>query len=207
MIVITGNSINEEYIQNTTAMLAQKSFVGIAPNIFSLQKESMTADEKRKVFVEQITDDAIFRDLQSAITYLKKQNYVRANRIGIMGFCFGGRCALMFAANSKEIDAVAPFYGNLRTPPFANRKEDPLDVMGKLKVPIQGHYAESDTEIPLDQLTDFEQRLKKQGTQIEIYTYRAPHGFFAYTRKTYDREAAETSWQRTLKFFKRHLDK
>jgi len=205
VIVVTGNSINEDYIQNTTAMLAQKGFVGIAPNIFWLQKNSMTADEKRRVFVEQITDERIFQDLQAAINYLKKQNYVRTGRIGIMGFCFGGRCALMFAANSKEINAVAPFYGNLRTPPFANRKKDPLDVLDKLKVPIQGHYAESDSEIPLEQLRGFEQGLKKRGVDIEMYTYKAPHGFFAYTRKTYDKEATETSWQRTAEFFKRTL--
>src|ERR1043166_361263 len=59
VIVITGNSIDEEYIQNTTAMLAQKGFVGIAPNIYSLQKSVMTLEEKRKVLAEQITDERI----------------------------------------------------------------------------------------------------------------------------------------------------
>lgn len=207
VIVITGNSISEEYIRNMTATFAQNGFVGIAPNIFSLQKDSMTAEEKRKVFVEQITDERIFQDLQAAIDYLKKQNFVKKKRIGITGFCFGGRCALMFAAKSKEIDAVVPFYGNLRTPSFANRKEDPLDVLDKIKVPVQGHYSETDAEIPLEQLKNFEESLRKQGTKIEIFRYSAPHGFFAYTRQTYNEEAAQISWQRTVDFFKKTLGK
>jgi len=167
----------------------------------------MTADEKRKVFVDQITDERIYQDLQAAIDYLKKQSYAKANRIGITGFCFGGRCALMFAAHSKEIDAVAPFYGNLRTPSFANRKQDPLDVIGKLKVPIQGHYAQNDPEIPLDQLRGFEQSLKQQGVKVAFFTYDAPHGFFAYNRSTYNKAAAEASWQRTADFFRQYLEK
>lgn len=205
VIVITGNSIDEEYIQNTTAMLAQKDFVGIAPNIYSLQQSSMTAEEKRKVFAEQITDQRIFQDLQAAIDYLKEQSFAKSSLIGIMGFCFGGRCALMFAAHSKEIDAVAPFYGNLRTPAFANRKEDPLDVLNRIRVPVQGHYSDNDDEIPQAQLETFQQVLKRQRTPVEIFTYKAPHGFFAYTRRTYDKEAAETSWKRTVDFFRRTL--
>lgn len=207
VIVVTGSSINDEYVQNMTAMLAQAGFIGIAPDIFSLQKDSMTAGEKRKVFAEQITDELIYRDLQAAIDYLKGQDYARANRIGMTGFCFGGRCALMFAANSREIDAVAPFYGNLRTPSFANRKQDPLDVIGRLKVPIQGHYAQNDPEIPLDQLRAFEQSLKQQGTKAQFFTYDAPHGFFAYKRPTYNQAVAEISWRRTVEFFRRYLVK
>lgn len=205
VIVITGNSVNEEYIQNTTAMLAQENFIGIAPNIFSLQKDTMTAEEKRKVFVEQITDERIFHDLQAAVEYVKGQKYARASRIGVMGFCFGGRCALMFAAKSKEIDAVAPFYGNLRTPSFANRKQDPLDVLSQLRVPIQGHYAVNDPEIPTEQLKTLESALKANKVPVELFTYDAPHGFFAYTRQTYRAEAAQLAWQRTAAFFRKYL--
>jgi carboxymethylenebutenolidase len=111
----------------------------------------------------------------------------------------------MFAAKSKEIAAVASFYGNLRKPPFANRKKDLLDVVGQITVPVQGHYSENDPEIPLDQLRGFEQSLKRQRTHAEIYTYKSPHGFFAYTRPTYDKQAAEISWRRTVGFFNKVL--
>jgi carboxymethylenebutenolidase len=205
VIVVTGSSLSDEYIPNLTAMFAQHGMVGIAPNIFSQQKESMTPEEKKKVFVEKMTDEHIFRDLQASIDYANKQAYVKADRVGMTGFCFGGRCALMFAAKSKSIHAVVPFYGNLRTPPWANRKEDPLDVLEQIKVPVQGHYADNDAEIPAEQLKQLQEKLKSQGTSIEVFTYHAPHGFFAYNRRTYNVDAAQTSWQRTVEFFKRNL--
>ena len=205
VLIVTGNSINEEYIQNMAAMLAQAGFVGIAPNIYSLQKDTMTQAEKRKVFAEQITDERIFQDLQAAIAYLKTQNFIKRGKIGITGFCFGGRCALMFAARSKEIGAAVPFYGNLRTPPFANRKEDPLDVSDKIKAPVQGHYSQTDAEIPLEQLKRFQESLKAGGAEVEIFTYEAPHGFFAYTRPTYNADAAKLAWSRTVEFLRHHL--
>ena len=207
VIVVSGNTFDEEYIQNMTAKLALEDFIGISPNIFSLQKEGMTPEEKKRIFAEQITDERIFQDLQAAINYLQNQKYTKKKKIGITGFCFGGRCALMFAAHNKEIDAVVPFYGNLKTPEFANRKQDPIDIVGKIKIPVQGHYSESDNEIPLEQLKKFEADLKKQGTDAELFTYNAPHGFFAYNRKSYNAEAAQLSWQRTTDFLKKNLSK
>src|SRR5262245_48624228 len=70
VVVITGSSIRDEYVQNMTAMLAQAGFVGFAPDIFALQKPEMSLEEKRRVFVEQITDDRIFADLDAATVYL-----------------------------------------------------------------------------------------------------------------------------------------
>ncbi len=205
VIVVSGSTFDDEYIQNYTAMFAQQGFVGISPNIFSLQKPTMTLDEKRKIFVEQITDERIFQDLLAAIDYLQKQDFVDTKHIGITGFCFGGRCALMFATRSREIDAVVPFYGNLRTPVFANRKQDPLDVLDKIRVPVQGHYSKTDAEIPPEHLKTFEDALKKSGTKVEIFTYDAPHGFFSYNRTTYNAEAARLSFDRTAKFFQQYL--
>ena len=205
VVVVTGSSVKDESIQNMTAMFAQAGFVGIAPNIFWLQKDSMTLEEKRKVFVEQITDELIFRDIQASIDYLKTTEFVNKERIGITGFCFGGRTALMFASQSREIDAIVPFYGNLRTPAFANRKSDPLDVLARIRVPVQGHYAREDKEIPIEHLKTFESTLRKQRTPVEIFTYDAPHGFFAFTQRAYDATAASLAWTRTVAFFKKYL--
>jgi carboxymethylenebutenolidase len=206
VVVVSGSTFDDEYIQNMTAKFAQANFVGISPNIFSLQKANMTPEEKRKVFAEQITDENIFQDLTAAIDYLKHKKFVKKKKIGITGFCFGGRCALMFAACNKEVDAVVPFYGNLKTPAFANRKQDPVDIVNQIKIPVQGHYSENDNEIPLDQLKEFEADLKKQETEVQVFTYNAPHGFFAYNRKSYNAEAAELSWKRTIDFFNKTLN-
>ena len=132
VLVVTGNSVTEEYIPNTAAMLAQAGFVGFAPNIFWLQKEGMSGEEKRRVFADKITDRHIYADLFASLRFLRSHSFVRHGKAGITGFCFGGRCALMFAAQCSDIAAVVPFYGNFRTPEFAIRDKDPVDVVGEI---------------------------------------------------------------------------
>ena len=205
VIVVAGNTISEEYIRNTTAILARSGFVGLAPNIFSLQTDSMSVEEKRKIFTTQITDEHVFRDIQAGIDYLKRQSFVKRERVGITGFCFGGRIALMFAARSKEIDAVVPFYGNLRLPPEFNRPVNPFDIVSEIKAPVQGHYALTDAGIPQSDVKKFFEILQAQGTRAELYNYEAEHGFFAYTRPTYNAEAAKLAQNRMLEFFRQHL--
>jgi len=207
VVIVAGNPPYEEYVRNMTAMFAQIGFVGIAPNIYSVQKDAKTLEQLRKILAEKITDAKIFRDIRSSISYAKSQGFGKANRVAVTGFCFGGRCALMFAATyPKDVRAVVPFYGNLKTPAFANRKVDPIDVATSITVPVQGHYAEQDSEIPLTQLKDFETALKKNNRDDQIFIYAgAPHGFFSYTQPTYNAEAAKTAWQRTAAFLKEHL--
>ena len=207
VLVITGNTITEEYIPNTTAILAQSGFVGFAPNIFWLQKEQMSGEEKRRVFADEITDRHIYADLFASLAFLKSQSFVKPGKVGITGFCFGGRCALMFATQSSDVAAVVPFYGNLKTPAFANREKDPVDVVNEIKAPVQGHYSNPDAEIPLAQLKQFEHDLKLHNTRTEFFTYDAPHGFFAYTRNSYRADAAKLAWERSVKFLHKSLDK
>jgi len=206
VLVVTGNSITEEYIRNTTAMLAQAGFVGFAPNIFWLQKEQMSGEEKRRVFADEITDSHIYADLLASLKFLRSRSFVKRGKAGITGFCFGGRCALMFATQCKGIGAVVPFYGNLKTPEFAKRDKDPVDVVGEIKAPVQGHYSSADQEIPLTQLNQFEHDLKLHKVKAEFFIYDAPHAFFAYTRNSFRAEAAKLAWQRTVNFLHRSLD-
>jgi carboxymethylenebutenolidase len=207
VVIVPGNPPYEEYVRNMTAMFAQIGFVGIAPNIYSVQKGATTLEQLRKILAEKITDEKIFRDIRSSISYAKKQGFGKSNRVAVTGFCFGGRCALMFAATyPNEVRAVVPFYGNLKTPAFAGRKLDPVDVVARIRVPVQGHYAENDPEIPPTQLKDFEASAKKNNSNTQIFTYTgARHGFFAHTQPTYDAEAAKKAWQRTAAFLKEHL--
>ena len=205
VLVVTGNSITEEYIPNTTAMLALAGFVGFAPNIFWLQKEQMSSEEKRRVFADEITDSHIYADLFASLKFLRSQSFVKRGKAGITGFCFGGRCALMFATQCTDIAAVVPFYGNLKTPEFAKRDQDPVDVVSEIKAPVQGHYSNADVEIPLTQLKHFDHDLKLHKTKAEFFTYDAPHGFFAYTRKSYREESAKLAWERTVNFFHKLL--
>lgn len=122
------------------------------------------------------------------------------------GALFGRRYALMFTAQSKEIDAAASFYETLILPPIFNRKRTPFDVIKRIRVPVQGHYGTRDANAPLADAKRFEKELRAQNTPVEIFTYETGHGFFAYNRdEAYQPEAARLAKERTLAFFRRHL--
>jgi carboxymethylenebutenolidase len=218
VMVLPGNWITEPYIPETTAMLAQGGFVGMVINTFYLFPKRATFEESRqvpweetqKILREQITDELIYRDTQAGCDFLKSQPFVKKGRQGVMGFCFGGRNALLFAARSHDIGAVAPFYGPVVSLPGVTREErpkQPLDpeVVKKIRVPVQGHYGTKDRNIGLAEVKQFEQALRAQGTPVEIYTYEAEHGFFAYNRPAYRPDDARLARERMLAFFKKHL--
>src|SRR5262249_50086143 len=101
-LVIAGNRITEEYIPNTCAALALAGFVGLAPNIFhTLPDSARTPEEMRKVLADH-TDSDVLEDIQAGADYLRGQTFVKAGGMGVLGFCYGGRMAMLFAARSRE---------------------------------------------------------------------------------------------------------
>ena len=214
-IIVPGNRIEEPYIPETVAMLAQGGFVGLAVNIYHLMPVSATPQasptsaspqEQLNIVANKMPDELTMRDIQAGLDYLKSQSFVIGRRFGIMGFCSGGRYALMFTAQSKDIAAVAPFYGTLILPPIFNRHQTPFDVIKQIKAPVQGHYGTKDNNAPLADARRFEEALRAQKTPVEIFTYETGHGFFAYNREeAYQPEAAKLAWSRTLAFFNQYL--
>lgn len=215
VIIVPGNRIEEPYISETAAMLAQSGFVGLAVNIYHLMPVSANPEasptsaspqEQLNIVANKMPDELTMQDIQAGLDYLKSQPFVKRKRMGIMGFCSGGRYALMFTAQSKEIAAVASFYGTLILPPIFNRKRTPFDVIKQIKVPVQGHYGTKDNNAPPADAKRFEDSLRAQNTPVEIFTYETGHGFFAYNREeAYQPEAAELAKERMLTFFRRHL--
>ena len=218
VIILPGNWITEPYIPETAAMLAQGGFVGMVVNTFYLFPKRATFEESRqipweetqKILREQITDELIYRDTQAGVQFLKSQPFVKKGRQGVIGFCFGGRNALLFAARSSDIGAVVPFYGPVVPIPGVTRAERPTqpldaDVVRRIRAPVQGHYGTKDRAVELQPVKQFEQALRAQGTPVEIYTYEAEHGFFAYNRPTYRPGDARLARTRMLAFFKKHL--
>ncbi len=110
VLVIAGNRITEEYIPNTCAALALAGFVGLAPNISHLLPDSArTPEEMRKALADH-TDLDVLADIQTGADYLQGQSFVKADGIGILGFCYGRRMAMLYAARSREVDVVVPFH-------------------------------------------------------------------------------------------------
>ena len=144
-----------------------------------------------------LNDDEIVADVAKAIDHLEKQPGVRKGRIGITGFCMGGRVSFLAAAALPDrIAAAAPFYGG----------GIPVDRTATLKAPVLAFFGDQDPFIPLDHVEKLKAEAKRLGKAVEVVVYPgAPHGFFCNERDSYRAEAAADAWQRTKAFFKKHL--
>ena len=198
VLVVAGNKISEEYIPNTCAALALAGFVGLAPNIFHpLPDDTPNDNEVYKKFIGNHTDLDILDDVQAGVSHLRAQAFVRPGGMGVLGFCMGGRIAMMFGARSREIDAVVPFH------PAPVRQ--PGEV-ARLKVPVQIHHGTADHAVAFTESQKTEKMLKAQGTPVELFLYEgADHGFLAYTRPFYRPDYAKLAWARATEFLHKHL--
>jgi carboxymethylenebutenolidase len=196
VLVVAGNRITEEYIPNTCAALAVAGYVGLAPDIFHTVPDSArTPDELRKA-LEGHGDDDFLADLRSGAEYLKSHEAVRAGAPAILGFCSGGRLAMMYGARFRDVAAVVPYHPGKTTPA----------AIAGLKAPVQIHSGTADRHVPVADIRALERDLKTQGTPVEVYLYEgADHGFLAYTRPYYRPEDARLSWKRVVAFLGRHL--
>jgi carboxymethylenebutenolidase len=212
VIVVPGNWLIEPYIAETAAMLARAGYAGLAVNVLHYFPKVTSWEEADKVPWEttqglvrkEYSDERTIRNIQSGIDYVRSLPFVKGGDVGIIGFCGGGWQSLLCVAQTKGIAAVVPFYApvSLRLP----GRKTPMDVVKEIKIPVQGHYGKKDKGIPLADVKKFEEALRGWGTPVEIFTYEAGHGFFAYNRRdAYQPEAAKLAWNRTLKFFKEHL--
>jgi carboxymethylenebutenolidase len=196
VLVIAGNRITEEYIPNTCGALALAGFVGLAPNIFhTLPDSARTPEEMRKALAEH-TDLDVLEDIQAGADSLRGQTFVKAGGMGILGFCYGGRMAMLYAARSREVDVVVPFHPG---------KVTPAEV-ARLKSPVQVHCGTADRNVPVADIRELEKILRAQATLVEVHLYEgADHGFLAYTRPYYKPDAAKLAWVRTVQFLHKHL--
>jgi carboxymethylenebutenolidase len=139
VVVIAGNKISEEYIPNTCAALALAGFVGLAPNVFHPLPVTASGDEYDKYLGKHTELDRL-DDVQMGASYLRAQTFVRPGPMGVVGFCRGGREAVLFAARSREIDAVVAFH------PAPLQKSD----ISRLTIPVQIHHGTDDHSVAVE---------------------------------------------------------
>ena len=137
--------------------------------------------------------DATDESVRGAVQFLARNGA----KVGITGFCMGGAVTILTCARVPEVTCGVAFYG---IPPA--QAAGPAD----LKVPLQGHFANSDDWCTPAAVDGFEKAAKEAGRDVEFFRYDADHGFVNEQRvQAHDREDAELAWSRMLAFFKKHL--
>ena len=199
IVVIHENRGLNEHIRDVARRLAKAGYVALAPDLLSRQggTRSFANDEAAIAGIGKLDEESITKDLTGAINYLKGEKFVRANKIGVVGFCWGGGNTLLITTRNKDLAAAVVYYG---------RNPKNLEDVKNINAAVLGNYGEKDTGIT-SQVPKLEEAMKQHGKSFEYKIYPgAPHAFNNDTNpERYNAEAAKEAWARTLDFFKKHL--
>ena len=197
------------HIREVAARLAQAGFIAIAPDFFTREGTPPKLEGSNFApvmeFVGKVTDAQIMADIEAGTAFLQKRKDANG-KVGIVGFCWGGRVSMLSAANVSELKAAVAFYGRITGTPNDNQPKNPLDLAAKITVPLMGHFGEKDGGIPVADVDKLRAALKEGKRPAELFVYDgAGHAFHNDTRESYRKEAAELAWKRTLEWFSLHI--
>jgi carboxymethylenebutenolidase len=195
-----------EYIKDVTRRLAKLGAFAVAPDYY-FRKGDLTeiTDSSQLVEIVNAKPDAeLLSDLDSTVAWAKSQGG-DTSRLGIIGFCRGGRTVWEYAAHSGTLKAGVAFYGAPVDPPDPVWPKSPMQLVPEMKAPVLGLYGGADTGIPVAQVDAFKASLAKAGKTAEFKIYPgAPHGFHADYRASYRQEAAEDAWKQAQDWFRKY---
>ncbi len=196
-----------EYIKDVTRRLAKLGAFAIAPDYYFRQGDltKITEIQKLMPLVNSKADAELIADLDATVAWAKTQGG-DISRLGIMGFCRGGRTVWVYCAANRSVKAGVSFYGSLVDPDTQKSlwPKSPIELAPYMKAPVLGLYGEADQGIPPAQVETMKAALAAAGKTAEFKIYPgAPHGFHADYRPSYNADAARDAWEQMHAWFKR----
>ncbi|MFG0228054.1 dienelactone hydrolase family protein [Achromobacter sp. 413638] len=199
-----------EYIQDICRRLAHLGYLAVAPELFARQGDPSRYTDIPKLqaeIISKVPDAQVQRDLDAASAWAVEHGG-DAGRLGILGFCWGGRQVWLYAAHNPKLRAGAAWYGQLGGEPSELKPRPVLSAVGDLKAPVLGAYGGKDAGIPLADVDRMRVALAQgpaaaKASRIDIYP-EAPHAFHADYRPSYRKAEADQAWQRMLDWFKQN---
>jgi carboxymethylenebutenolidase len=195
-----------EYIRDVTRRWAKVGAFAIAPDYYFRKGDLTKITEMPQLFPLENSkpDTELFSDLDATVAWAKSQGGDTA-RLGIQGFCRGGRTVWLYSTHNPNLKAGVAFYGSLADARSEAMPKNALDLAAGVKAPVLGLYGEADTGISVAQVEEMKSKLQAAGKTAEFQVYpSAPHGFHADYRGSYRKEAAEDAWSRAIAWFKTH---
>ncbi len=196
-----------EHIKDICRRLAKLGYLAVAPELYARQGDVSKMTDFKEIIskvVSKVPDEQVMADLDATVAWARK-NKGDTSKLGITGFCWGGRIVWLYAAHSKDVKAGVAWYGRLVGEKDKLHPKHPIDVVEDLKAPVLGLYGAADAGIPVKTVKRMQEALKKAKKPSEIVLYKGtPHGFHADYRPSYRKEAAEDGWKRMLAWFKKN---
>ncbi|MGE0686848.1 MAG: dienelactone hydrolase family protein [Dehalococcoidia bacterium] len=196
VVVIHENRGLLDHFKDVARRYAKEGFVALAVDLVS--RVGGTSDDTTKNMTAlRASPEDLLADLTSGVDYLKQQSFVKANAIGVSGFCFGGGQAFELAINNKDIKAAVPYYGTVSAAS--------MEKFGNSNAAFLVMYGGTDTRVNA-QIPDVTSRLQAANKQFEIKVWDgAGHAFFNDTGQAYNEATAKEAWPMTLAWFRKYL--
>ena len=194
-----------EHIQDVVRRLAKLGYLAIAPELFVRQGDvlKLSSVEEIRAVVAKVPDAQVLADLDATLAWAVKSSQGNVGRVGITGFCWGGRITWLYAAHNPKVKAGVAWYGRLVGESTTLTPKHPVDIVPTLSVPVLGLYGGKDTGIPLESVEKVRALLASGRSKSEIVVYpEAPHAFFADYRPSYRKTEAKDGWNRLQQWFK-----
>lgn len=199
-----------EYIADTARRFARAGYLAIAPELFVRQGDAQSYGEMAKLIAEVISkvpDAQVMADLDATVKWAAA-NGGDTRKLGVTGFCWGGRQTWLYAAHNPAVKAGVAWYGRLVGQTSDLNPRHPVDIAGRLNGPVLGLYGAADTGIPLDTVDKMKAALAVGNAASRASTFvvypDAPHAFHADYRPSFRKEPAEDGWKRALAWFQQH---
>ena len=199
-----------EHIADVARRFAKAGYFAIAPELFVRQGDAASYGEIGKLIAEVISkvpDAQVMADLDATVAWARTQG-ADTSRLGVTGFCWGGRITWLYSAHNPAVKAGVAWYGRLVGKPNPLQPRNPADLVGELKAPVLGLYGGADTGIPMSTVALMQNALAEGSRAARASTFHvyadAPHAFHADYRASFRQEAAEDGWRRCRAWFGQH---
>lgn len=194
-----------EHIRDICRRLALEGYLAVAPELYFREGDPNDYNDIPTLFselVSKVPDSQVLSDLDHAANWAGR-NGGDIRRMGITGFCWGGRISWLYAAHNPQLRAAVAWYGRLIGEKTMKQQKHPIDIAVDLGAPVLGLYGGQDDGIPLESVEQMRQALHAANAKAEIVVYPdAGHAFNADYRPSYHAESAQDGWARMLTWFK-----
>jgi carboxymethylenebutenolidase len=195
------------YIKDVCRRLAKAGYLAVAPELYARQGDLSKMTDTRQIISEVISkapDAAVMTDLDSTAAWAGA-NHGDLARLGVTGFCRGGRATWLYATHSTQLKAAVAWYGPVAGGTSPIQPKTVLDLAADLKVPLLGMYGGKDGGIKQEDVQEAAKRARAAGATVEIVVFPdAGHGFHADYRPSYNAADAADGWKRMLAWFKKY---
>ncbi len=197
----------DEYLKDVCRRAAHAGYVAIAPELYAREGKPGECETREALFaiVGEVADAQVLSDLDACAEFAVDECGGDPKRIGVTGFCWGGRIVWLYAAHNPRLRAGVAWYGRLTGDTDPRHPRHPLDVASELRAPVLGLYGSEDQGIPLETVERMKSALATARSTSEFVVYPgAPHAFHADYRSSYQPEPAKDGWSRMIDWLRTH---